>query len=478
MAFRILHTSDWHLGQHFYGKSRAYEHQQFLTWLIAQVKQQEIDVVIVAGDIFDTGTPPSYAREMYFDFIVQMKACHCQLIILAGNHDSVAVLAEAKHLLAQLSCTVVPIASSIDCQQVFTLQNRQGQDSAVLCAIPYIRPRDVSTSVAGQTAEDKQHALQENITEHYNQLYLQAEQLAKQTDKPLPIIATGHLTTVGASVTESVRDIYIGTLEAFPANAFPPADYIALGHIHRCQKVAKSEHIRYCGSPIPLSFDEAKQDKKVLVAEFSSTKLTQVSELLVPCFQPMAMVKTQLQQVEKDIKAAIDAKPAVHNGQKLWLDIEVNSSDYLHDITPRIMSMTENLPVEILLVRRSKQFRASMPNTEANVTLNELSLQDVFNSRLAQEQWQTDEELLTKQRLSNLFAQALEQVQSDTNSDETNSKSDDTRSNESKSDDANFNSDETNSADTQSTAPSKLDTNMPLSELPVNNLTDKLGKQP
>lgn len=418
MAFRILHTSDWHLGQHFYGKSRANEHQQFLTWLLAQVKQQKIDVVIVAGDIFDTGTPPSYAREMYFDFIVQMHACHCQLIILAGNHDSVAVLAEARHLLAQLSCIVVPIASSIHCQQVFTLKNRQGQDSAVLCAIPYIRPRDVSITVAGQTAKDKQHALQENITDHYKQLHLQAEQLAKNTENPLPIIATGHLTTVGASVTESVRDIYIGTLEAFPASAFPAADYIALGHIHRCQKVAKSEHIRYCGSPIPLSFDEAKQQKKVLVAEFSTTKLTQVSELLVPCFQPMAMVKTQLQDIETDIKAVIKSKPAIPNGQKIWLDIEVNSSDYLHDITPRIMAMTENLPVEILLVRRSKQFRASMPNVKANITLSELSLEDVFNSRLAQEQWQTDEELLKKQRLSNLFAQAVEQVQLDKNTDD------------------------------------------------------------
>lgn len=437
MAFRILHTSDWHLGQHFYGKSRANEHQQFLTWLLAQVKQQKIDVVIVAGDIFDTGTPPSYAREMYFDFIVQMHACHCQLIILAGNHDSVAVLAEARHLLAQLSCIVVPIASSIHCQQVFTLKNRQGQDSAVLCAIPYIRPRDVSITVAGQTAKDKQHALQENITDHYKQLHLQAEQLAKNTENPLPIIATGHLTTVGASVTESVRDIYIGTLEAFPASAFPAADYIALGHIHRCQKVAKSEHIRYCGSPIPLSFDEAKQQKKVLVAEFSTTKLTQVSELLVPCFQPMAMVKTQLQDIETDIKAVIKSKPAIPNGQKIWLDIEVNSSDYLHDITPRIMAMTENLPVEILLVRRSKQFRASMPNVKANITLSELSLEDVFNSRLAQEQWQTDEELLKKQRLSNLFAQAVEQVQLDKNTDD----------------------------------------NTHVSDLPVNDLTDTFGEQ-
>ena len=95
MTFRILHTSDWHLGQNFYGKSRANEHQRFLNWLLEQVNEHDIDAVIVAGDIFDTGTPPSYAREMYFDFVVNMHEKNCQLIILAGNHDSVAMLGES-----------------------------------------------------------------------------------------------------------------------------------------------------------------------------------------------------------------------------------------------------------------------------------------------------------------------------------------------------------------------------------------------
>ena len=115
---RIIHTSDWHLGQYFYGKSRANEHQQFLTWLLAQVSIHNIDAIIVAGDIFDTSTPPSYAREMYFDFIAKLHVTDCQLIILAGNHDSVAMLSESQAVLASLSTRVItqviPVSISED----------------------------------------------------------------------------------------------------------------------------------------------------------------------------------------------------------------------------------------------------------------------------------------------------------------------------------------------------------------------------
>jgi len=414
MTFRILHTSDWHLGQHFYGKSRANEHQQFLTWLLKQVEEQQIDAVIVAGDIFDTGTPPSYAREMYFDFVVQMHACQCQLIILAGNHDSVAVLGEAKQLLSQLSCTVVPIAYSEkldNSEQVFILKNSAGEDGAVLCAIPYIRPRDIITSVAGQSAGDKQQSLQQGIKNHYQQLFEQAENIAHMSKNSLPIIATGHLTTVGVTSSESVRDIYIGTLEAFPARDFPDVDYVALGHIHRSQKVAKTEHIRYCGSPIPLSFDEASQNKNVLIAEFENSQLKQVVESVIPCFQPLAMVKTSLEHLNDDIETLVKTTELNGNNQKLWLDIEVNSAGYLQDLTPRITAIIENLPVEVLLVRRSKKSRQSMPNNQKKITLNELTLSDVFATRLAKEDWQTEEEENRQQRLKQLFSNALEQVQ-------------------------------------------------------------------
>jgi len=416
MTFRILHTSDWHLGQNFYGKSRANEHQRFLNWLLEQVKAHDIDAVIVAGDIFDTGTPPSYAREMYFDFIVNMHEKNCQLIILAGNHDSVAMLGESKQLLSHLSCKVITnVGDNLD-EQIITLNNKKGQPGAVLCAIPFIRPRDIISSSAGQSVKEKQQSLQQAISEHYQTLYQQAQK-AMPLNKPesLPIIATGHLTTVGVTSSESVRDIYIGTLEAFPANAFPEADYIALGHIHRSQKVAKSNHIRYSGSPIALSFDEASQTKKVLIAEFEQAKLSQVIEQDIPCFQPLLMIKSKLEKLTDDVTRLVEeldcAKTLLANDQNIWLDIEINSAEYLQDLTPRIEALVKELPVEVLLVRRSKKSRQSMPESQKKITLNELSLSDVFETRLRQENWETNKEVSQKGRLEKMFAQTLEQVQ-------------------------------------------------------------------
>jgi exonuclease SbcD len=429
MIYRILHTSDWHLGQNFYGKSRANEHQRFLNWLLEQVSEHDIDAVIVAGDIFDTGTPPSYAREMYFDFIVNMHNKNCQLIILAGNHDSVAMLGESKQLLSHLSCQVITSVGGNFDDQIITLNNKKGQPGAVLCAIPFIRPRDIISSSAGQSVKDKQQSLQQAISEHYQNLYQQAQEIAPLNNKEaLPIIATGHLTTVGVTSSESVRDIYIGTLEAFPANAFPEADYIALGHIHRSQKVAKSDHIRYSGSPIALSFDEARQTKKVLIAEFEQSTLSQVIEQDIPCFQPLLMVKSKLEKLTDDITRLVDeldcSKALLANDQKIWLDIEINSAEYLQDLSPRIEALVKELPVEVLLVRRSKKSRQSMPESQKKITLNELSLSDVFETRLLQENWQTEKEVTQKTRLERMFAQTLEQVQAQIKEQNTSVESD------------------------------------------------------
>jgi exonuclease SbcD len=433
---RILHTSDWHLGQHFYGKSRAAEHQQFLTWLLSQVQVHKIECVIVAGDIFDTGTPPSYAREMYFDFIVNMHEIKCQLIVLGGNHDSVAMLGESKQLLRSLSTRVIPNATANFSEsddgdafneQVFYINNQRGEAQAVICAIPFLRPRDILKSQAGKTANDKSQSLQQAIKEHYQQLYQQAEKLSIiDGNKTLPIIATGHLTTVGVTISESVRDIYIGTLEAFPANAFPNADYIALGHIHRAQKVAKTEHIRYCGSPIPLSFDEAKHIKRVLIVDFIKDKLDKVTELQIPSFQPIMMVKTTLNDLSDLVTEQVKLLKELKEGQKVWLDIEIDSSEYLQDLNSRIEQLVSDLPVEILLVRRSKKSRQAMPNNQKKITLNELSLTDVFNTRLDQENWQTDEEQALKGRLITLFQKAISQVKfSDNNAAQRKVKSED-----------------------------------------------------
>ncbi|MBD2825143.1 exonuclease subunit SbcD [Xenorhabdus szentirmaii] len=401
---RIIHTSDWHLGQYFFTKTRAAEHKSFLQWIIQQIIQHQVDALIIAGDIFDTGSPPSYARELYNKFIVDLQPTGCQLIVLGGNHDSVATLNESKALLSYLNTTVIANAESdAPEQQIKVLNNRDGSAGAILCAIPYLRPRDIMTSQAGQSGMQKQQALQDTITKHYQQLYQQASGLREQFDPPLPIIATGHLTTVGASTSDSVRDIYIGTLDAFPAQAFPPADYIALGHIHRPQIVGKSEHMRYSGSPIPLSFDEVGQEKSVCLVDFNADKLNSITLLPIPCYQPMQLIRGNLKQIEEQLQAFKQ-----YQGERpVWLDIEVVTQDYLHDIQKRIQSLSENLPVEIILLRRSKNTR-QLPLSEKNKeTLTELSVTDVFERRLALAEI---DDMLQKQRLTTLFKQTLDDI--------------------------------------------------------------------
>jgi exonuclease SbcD len=380
---RILHTSDWHLGQHFMGKTRQAEHQAFCAWLVGQVREHEVDVLLIAGDIFDTGSPPSYAREQYNRFIVELRSTGCELVVLGGNHDSVAMLGESQSLLAELGTRVIPGVCDDIREQLLVLKQRNGQPGAVLCGIPFIRPRDVLLSQAGQSAQEKQLSLQQAIQQHYQSLFALAEAKYAELGGGLPIIASGHLTTVGASASDSVREIYVGSLEAFPTSAFPPAAYIALGHIHRPQKVGGLEHIRYSGSPIPLSFDEAKQQKEVLLVEFAEGALNSVTPLPVPCTQPMYSLRGSLKMLAEQINQVAEQGTVE---RPVWLEVLVSTDDYLSDLQVRIAALCEGLPVEVLRVRRERGTAAANLSSAARETLDELSAEDVFTRRLQQEQ--------------------------------------------------------------------------------------------
>ena len=407
---KILHTSDWHLGQSFFTKSRKNEHAAFLKWLLQQVEAHQIDAIIVAGDVFDTGTPPSYARELYHAFIGELQGMQCTLVVLGGNHDSVSVLNESKALLKYLNSHVIASTYGELSEQVITLNDRKGQPGAVLCAVPFIRPRDVLVSEAGQSATDKRQALGDAIKQHYGALYNEAlslrasieEKQAEQGSKnsaAIPIIATGHLTALGVSQSESVRDIYIGTLEGFDAKGFPPADYIALGHIHRPQKVAKTEHIRYSGSPIPLSFDELNTQKQVVLVTFEIESTTPtISTLPIPRFQAMEVIKGDLQAIEAAINkseaitlaaqtddAVREVDNAISPKDPVWLCIEVETEDYLTDLQQRIQSFLEGKNAEILQLKRKRTRTANSLTEKQNVQLSELSVNDVFEARLALE---------------------------------------------------------------------------------------------
>ncbi|PIF27859.1 exodeoxyribonuclease I subunit D [Acidovorax sp. 56] len=387
---RILHTSDWHLGQHFMGKSRQAEHQALIDWLLVQVDAHAVDAVLIAGDIFDTGAPPSYARELYSHLVVRLHRAGVALLLLGGNHDSVATLGESRALLAVLNTTVVgAVGDAADHVVVLPQRGDAGgshEPGCIVCAVPFIRPRDVWQSQAGQSAQDKQQSLQAALQAYYQAVVdagrARQAQLQQTLGRVVPLIATGHLTTVGASSNDSVREIYVGSLDAFPTAAFPPVDYIALGHIHQPQKVGGLHHIRYCGSPIALGFDEAKQQKEVLLVDLDASGLAGVTPLPVPRFQALIAVSGNLAALPQAIATAATQGTAE---QHAWLEVTVAEDDYLQDLPERINAMVQGLPVEVLRVRRQRTSAAAALQSAAQETLDELSPHDVFARRLAAE---------------------------------------------------------------------------------------------
>ena len=280
----------------------------------------------------------------------------------------------------------------------------------MLCAIPFLRPRDIQLSVAGQSSEQKQLSLQNAISEYYQCSYQLAQQQREALGLEIPIIATGHLTVVGAEVSDSVRDIYIGTLDAFPSGAFPPADYIALGHIHRPQVIGGKPHIRYCGSPIALSFDEAEQQKSVCLVEFDRSDIAQIQQLPIPIFQPLKTLKGSLADIQKQLNE-INNNDSI---QPIWLDIEVASQDYLADIQQRIEALVKDLPVDVVLLRRARKQPQGQQTALANETLNELTAEEVFLRRLTEEELGDKEK---EQRLLLLFKQSHDALRSELEGD-------------------------------------------------------------
>jgi exonuclease SbcD len=400
---KILHTSDWHLGQYFMMKTREAEHLAFLSWLVDLIKEQQIDALIVAGDIFDSSAPPSYARKLYSDFIVKLQSTYCQqLIIISGNHDSVAVLNESKNLLSALNVSVLAGLNDDLSEHLITLYDNQQQAGAMVCALPFLRAGDVMGSEAGLSAEKKQQNLQQGIETTYRDIY----QLAKKEcdNKRLPIIATGHLTTVGCSVSESERDIYIGTLSAFPASLFPDFDYIALGHLHRSQKVQKSDVIRYCGSPIPLSFDETKHDKQVMIVDFSDIEQVNVTPVVIPRFQYLQVIKGDLESVSDQLKTL-----TLQNGKtSIWLEIKLDQAFYVSDVQSQLNSLVENSGIEILKISSPKLNENSQWQETESTTLDDLTPIDLFQHRLKYEDNLSEQQ---QSELQVLFVQVCEELE-------------------------------------------------------------------
>lgn len=386
---RILHTSDWHLGQYFMQREqmRKQEHEKFLDWLVDYLKQETIDVLIVAGDIFDTRMPPNYALRMYYSFLHRVSETACKMtVIIGGNHDSVSTLHAPRELLKQHRVHVIGGATATLEEELLIVKDADGEPLGIICAVPFLSDRDVRKFVPGESYEEKSQALVEGVKNHYQEVTNAALRLREQMASPnLPIVATGHLFASGGQTSDGVRDLYVGSLGQISANSFPEAlDYVALGHLHIPQKVGGQEHIRYSGSPLALSFSEVGEQpssKTMLLVDLNASSSPHVTPIEVPEFQKLRRLKGTEEEIEIKLRSLEPPNP----GSTIWLEIQVDTTVFKAGIKERIWEFAKDLPVEILAIKPLRKPEVSRFLQQSEETLDELKALDVFKKRLETE---------------------------------------------------------------------------------------------
>lgn len=308
---RILHTSDWHLGHQLLGISREYEQQCFLNWLFEQLNQQNIDSLIVAGDIFDSANPPAWAWRLLYQFLAKVKQQlpMLDLLLVAGNHDSPSKLDAPDHLLKAFDIHLIGSLprladNSLDFDKlIIELTNAQGHVAARVAAVPFLRPGDLELASIDDDVNDKLICGVERI---YQQL---AQEINKRNDEAQASIATAHAYLVSSQISEmSERRILGGNQHALPVESFARQfDYTALGHLHKPQQLA-GQAVYYSGSPIPMSLSERTYKHQVKIVEFNQRRLVGVESVVIPRQvellkipvqpEPLAHVLAQLQALE------------------------------------------------------------------------------------------------------------------------------------------------------------------------------------
>ncbi|WP_456281947.1 exonuclease SbcCD subunit D C-terminal domain-containing protein [Cupriavidus sp. JZ107] len=291
---RLLHTSDWHLGQTLHHYDRTHEHQHFLDWLLDTLDAEATDLLLVAGDIFDTANPSAAAQRQLYRFLTEARRRrpHLAIAMIAGNHDSPARLEAPAPFLDWFGAACVGQVhrlpdGTIDMERlVVPVRDAQGRIAAWCLAIPFLRPGDVPrVDGSSDHADDDADADADPYQAGVAALYRGALELALARRQPgQPIVALGHCHMRDGEVSEdSERRIVIGGAEALPAGIFDPAiAYVALGHLHRPQKVGRHEHIRYSGSPLPMSFSEIHYPHQVVSARLDGEALAEWHAIPVP----------------------------------------------------------------------------------------------------------------------------------------------------------------------------------------------------
>lgn len=405
---KLLHTSDWHIGQRLHGNDRDEEHRLFFDWLIQKINELEVDALLVAGDVFDVGFPSNSALKLYYTFLTSLIGTSCrQVIITGGNHDYISTLEAPAKVLEALNIQVIGGARENPEEEIIVLHSRQDQPEAVVAAVPFLRDKDIRLVNAGETYEDRIQSVNNGIIRHYEKV---AEIAAVHQ---LPVVAMGHLYVQGAGLSDSEREIHIGNLAGLDVKSFPAQfDYVALGHIHRPQKLNADGTVRYCGSPLPLSFSERKDQKQVVLMEISQGKIKAIEPMKVPAFRNLISFKGTFTEVEMQMHAYES-----HSLLEDWAEVLIEESE----TNPALRSQLELLVEQInsadngwRVVRPVLRFEnQNQPGfePEESQSLAEMNVSDVFDRLLEARQ------INDKDELSRTFSELIDHLEHQTEND-------------------------------------------------------------
>ncbi len=380
---QVLHTADWHIGQLFHGYDRSVEHQQFLDWLVNLLHVQKIDVLLISGDVFDTANPSAASLRMFYAFLNKATSVNptLQIVVTAGNHDSASRLESPKPLLESANVQIVGTVErdangKLDPAKLLVpLRSKTGDIRAWCMAIPFLRMGDYPLI---KEAEDPYAA---GIAQVYELVYQEARRVSEPDQ---PIIAMGHLHTRNAEVSDLDHSerLIMGGIECLSASSFPPdICYVALGHIHKAQRIGGMNHIRYSGSPLPMSFAELNYKHQVLVVHMEGPKLKEINAVEVPLsvgLKRLPPMHSPLNEVVEVLAQLPSKQPALH--QAPFIEVRV----LLEGPEPSLRHQIENaladrhVRLAKIDVRYLNRSSPAVPDAEETKELNEVKPRDVF----------------------------------------------------------------------------------------------------
>jgi exonuclease SbcD len=398
MSIKILHTSDWHIGKELHKVELTEDMDRFFTWLIDFIRDNQVDVLLMSGDLFDQANPTQLDMKQYYAFLEKMIPLECRIVLTGGNHDSPAVLNAPKDLLQLLKIDVVGGApETVD--ELF-VEYQKDEQSVVIAAVPFLRDRDIRKSVAGETYNDKIEQIRdglktyfENVNAHYSANY-----------EGLPFVIMGHLYAQGATVSDSERDIQIGNQAGVDSSIFgDKANYVALGHIHKPQEVGHP-NIRYSGSPIPMSFSEKNDQKEVVLLEFDAGTMTQ-TRYDIPMSRKLVLFEDTLEAVRQKIEAYTTDSPLIDLAEIIVREKEFSLSTMEGLEELRTVTNIPGLKIIKSKVEFDNQQKGLSTLLATGTLLSEMNPEDLFMKRL-----ELEPNLDNEDELLNAFREIMEQL--------------------------------------------------------------------